>query len=55
MDRHIVELEDNFQPDKKTVDKDIDSKIKELLKFQHNMIVKLNKVIEKLDKMVYTA
>ena len=46
MDKHIVELEDQpDQPDKKTIDKDIDSKIKELLKFQHNMIVKLNQLL----------
>ena len=51
MDRCVAELEDHFEPNKKLTDKDIDSKVQELLKFQHNMIVKLNEVIEKLDKM----
>lgn len=41
--------EQNYE--NQNVDPDVDVKIKELLKFQHNMIEKLEEVIKKLDKI----
>ena len=38
------------QSEEKT-DDDLGSKVKELLKFQYNMIEKLNEVLKKLDKI----
>lgn len=37
--------------DEQEICEDVDSKIQELLKFQYNMIVKLEEVIEKLEKI----
>ena len=36
---------------KETIKEDINIKVKELLKFQHNMIVKLDEVIKKLENL----
>lgn len=42
---------EEIDQDKEKTDDDMDSKIKELLKFQYNMIEKLDEVLKKLDNI----